>query len=107
MGTTNKPKATMRLLKFHERKLLKKVDFLKWKGDDTLRENSILRRYHIQDRAEYIAYNRLCGRITRLTALLTKLPATDEFRKKITAALVDKLYRLGVLPTRKSLAQTA
>ena len=29
---------------------LKKVDFLKWKGDDTLRENEVLRRYHIQVR---------------------------------------------------------
>lgn len=28
----------MRQLKFHEKKLLKKVDFLKWKSEDNLRE---------------------------------------------------------------------
>ena len=28
----------MRQLKHHEKKLLKKVDFLRWKSDDNLRE---------------------------------------------------------------------
>ena len=28
----------MRQLKYHEKKLLKKVDFLKWKNEDNLRE---------------------------------------------------------------------
>jgi U3 small nucleolar ribonucleoprotein protein IMP3 len=28
----------MRQLKHHEKKLLKKVDFLKWKNEDNLRE---------------------------------------------------------------------
>ena len=56
---------------------------------------------------DYVAYNRLVGRIRHLSALLAKLPPHDAFRQKLSAALVDKLYRLGVLPTRKSLAQTA
>ena len=30
--------ANMRQLKHHEKKLLKKVDFLKWKNEDNLRE---------------------------------------------------------------------
>ena len=29
---------TMRQLKYHEKKLLKKVDFLKWKSENNLRE---------------------------------------------------------------------
>ena len=93
----------MRLLKFHERKLLKKVDFLKWRHDDTLRENAIMHRYLVTDRADYIAYNRLCGRITRLATLLSKLPHDDPFRMKITAQLVDKLYNLGLIAQRKNL----
>jgi len=93
----------MRLLKYHERKLLKKVDFVKWTKDDTLRENEILRRYLVQDRADYIAYNRMCGRVRRLAALLAKLPPSDAFRIKLTAQLVDKLYNLGLLPQRKNL----
>lgn len=45
---------TMRKLKHHEQKLLKKVDFLTWKQEDNLREIKILRRYHIQDRDDYV-----------------------------------------------------
>ena len=44
----------MRELKFHEQKLLKKVDFLKWnKKDASLREIAVLRRYHVQNREDY------------------------------------------------------
>ena len=66
----------VRKLKFHEQKLLKKVDFLnvcyvflsnfpahrlQWKQDANLREIKVMRRYHIQDREDYHKYNRLCG----------------------------------------------
>ncbi len=44
----------MRKLKHHEQKLLKKVDFLTWKQEENLREIKILRRYHIQDREDYV-----------------------------------------------------
>lgn len=43
----------MRQLKYHEQKLLKKVDFYQWKSDDTLREIQVMRRYHIQKREDY------------------------------------------------------
>ena len=56
----------MRTLKYHEQKLLKKVDFLQWKGDDNLREVKIVRRYRIQNREDYHKYNRLCGSITKV-----------------------------------------
>lgn len=46
--------ATMeRKLKFHERKLLKKVDFLDWKNEQNVREGEVIRRYHIQNRDDY------------------------------------------------------
>lgn len=58
----------VRKLKYHEQKLLKKVDFLnvsfsdatwgsthrlQWKQDANLREIKVMRRYHIQDREDY------------------------------------------------------
>ena len=43
----------VRKLKFHEQKLLKKVDFLNWKCDNSLHENNIMRKYHIRKREEY------------------------------------------------------
>ena len=57
-----------RKLKYHEQKLLKKVDFLNWKADGNLREVKILRRYHIQDREDYHTYNKICGMITSVRA---------------------------------------
>jgi U3 small nucleolar ribonucleoprotein protein IMP3 len=40
----------MRQLKFHEKKLLKKVNFLQWKTEHNHLEVTIMRRYHLQDR---------------------------------------------------------
>ena len=56
----------MRALKYHEKKLLKKVDFLDWKQDRNLREVKILRRYHIQDREDYHTYNKVVGLVTKV-----------------------------------------
>ena len=52
---------SMRKLKHHEQKLLKKVNFLEWKKDAGTREIVVLRRYHIQDREDYSKYNKLVG----------------------------------------------
>jgi U3 small nucleolar ribonucleoprotein protein IMP3 len=38
---------SMRKLKHHEQKLLKKVDFVNWKKDASVREIAVIRRYHI------------------------------------------------------------
>eukprot|EP00744_Colponema_vietnamica_P013743 GILI01019271.1.p1 GENE.GILI01019271.1~~GILI01019271.1.p1 ORF type:complete len:184 (-),score=22.15 GILI01019271.1:45-596(-) len=93
----------MRNLKFHEEKLLKKVDFLNWKSDQNVREVKILRRYLIQNREDYVKYNRLCGHVTKLTAILKRLPSSDEFRIKMTEQLLEKLYHMGLIPVKKSL----
>eukprot|EP01136_Pigoraptor_vietnamica_P030697 Opistho-1_new@90295 len=95
----------VRALKFHEQKLLKKVDFIQWKNDDSLRENQILRRYHIQKREDYLKYNKLCGTIKKIAHKLIVLKADDPFRVQTTEQLLDKLFKMGVLPTKKSLAQ--
>jgi len=43
----------VRKLKYHEQKLLKKVDFISWKSDSNIREVQILRKYHIHKREDY------------------------------------------------------
>jgi hypothetical protein len=48
--------AAMRKLKFHEQKLLKKVNFYDYKREKNLREVKILRKYHIQKREDYMKY---------------------------------------------------
>ncbi|CAI5997807.1 unnamed protein product [Closterium sp. NIES-64] len=49
------------------------------------------------------AYNRLCGKITKLATLLKKLDPSDAFRIEMTDQLLNKLYNMGVIPTTKSL----
>eukprot|EP00039_Didymoeca_costata_P030961 m.32441 g.32441 ORF g.32441 m.32441 type:complete len:180 (+) comp8410_c0_seq1:108-647(+) len=90
----------MRQLKHHEKKLLKKVDFLK---QDSSREIPILRKYHIQKREDYTKYNRLCGLARKIAAKLVALDQRDPFRIDQTDELLDKLYNMGVIPTKKSL----
>lgn len=43
----------VRKLKFHEQKLLKKVDFLNWKVDNNLHEVKVMRKYNIHKREDY------------------------------------------------------
>ena len=93
-----------RKLKYHEQKLLKKVDFLNWKADGNQREVKILRRYHIQDREDYVKYNKIVGHVTELVRRLKALDSKDPFRMNLTDQLLDKLYMAGVVPTKKGLA---
>ena len=57
----------MRQLKWHEQKLLKKVDFLQWKTDAGVRENTMLRRYRIENRGDYVKYVSACMSYSILT----------------------------------------
>lgn len=95
---------SMRKLKFHEEKLLKKVDFLNWKKDSSSKENAVLRRYHIQDRNDYAKYNKLVGQLTKLISKLKVLKTSDEYRIAKTEQLVNKLYEMGIINSRQGLA---
>jgi len=50
----------MRKLKFHEKKLLKKVNFFDWGEIDTsVQENKVIRKFRILKREQYTLYNKL------------------------------------------------
>lgn len=51
----------VRKLKHHESKLLRKTDFITYKGDNGHRDKAVMRRYMIQKPEDYHKYNRLCG----------------------------------------------
>eukprot|EP01006_Ploeotia_vitrea_P007959 TRINITY_DN186_c0_g1_i1.p1 TRINITY_DN186_c0_g1~~TRINITY_DN186_c0_g1_i1.p1 ORF type:complete len:186 (+),score=83.31 TRINITY_DN186_c0_g1_i1:101-658(+) len=95
---------SLRKFKHHEQKLLKKVDFMVWKTDGSLRENEILRRYHIQRREDYTQYNRMAGHVRKLVNKLRQLDQKDPFRIKTTQQLLEKLYNMGLINTKKSLS---
>ena len=43
----------VRKLKFHEKKLLKKVDFISWNVDNNIHELKVMKKYYIQRREDY------------------------------------------------------
>lgn len=93
----------MRQLKHHEKKLLKKTDFLSWKRTNNIHEIRIMRRYHITDREDYSRYNKMVGQISKMVSILRKMPSGDLERIRMTEALLDKLHQMSVVPTGKLL----
>lgn len=94
----------MRRLKYHEQKLLKKVNFLEWKKERGEHELRVMRRYHITGREDYQEYNKICGMVTKVVTMLKKMHPQDPTRIEMTEALLEKLYSMGVIPSKKSLA---
>lgn len=93
----------MRQLKHHEKKLLRKVSLYSWKGDENIRVAKVLRRYHIQNREDYVSYSRICGMVTKLTAKLKTLKPDDPFRIAMSDQLLTKLVDMGLINSQKSL----
>lgn len=93
-------------LKHHEKKLLRKVDFLEWKSENTLREAQVLRRYHVSSREDYVRYNKLVGMVTSLASQLKSMKPEDPQRQEISDGLMRKLYAMGIVDSESaSLAQ--
>ena len=98
----------MKKLKFHEKKLLKKVDFFNWECDTSLHENKIMRKYRVLKREQYTMYNKLsrlctfyaclkliifCREIRNQIRAIRDLPQKDKFRAYATTKMLDKLYK--------------
>ena len=90
----------MRKLKFHEQKLLKKVNFYDWKVEADKRESKVMHRYHLQNRQDYTHYNRICGLVTALIHKIKLLPFDDPFRIKATEQLLQKLHAMGLISSK-------
>uniref|UniRef100_A0AAG5D3X7 U3 small nucleolar ribonucleoprotein protein IMP3 n=1 Tax=Anopheles atroparvus TaxID=41427 RepID=A0AAG5D3X7_ANOAO len=90
----------VRKLKFHEQKLLKKVDFFNWKETNNLHESKVMRKYQIQRREDYTAYNGLAKRVRELARKIAEIDAKHPFRTEMSALLLEKLYVMGVIPTK-------
>lgn len=50
-------------------------------------------------------YNKIAGLITSLVAKLKQLPSDNEVRIRKTEALLDKLYKMGLIDTASSLVK--
>ncbi|KYO34111.1 U3 small nucleolar ribonucleoprotein protein IMP3 [Alligator mississippiensis] len=99
----------VRKLKFHEQKLLKRLDLVSWEaaGGGTA-ELRVLRRYRLPRREDYTRYNQLSRAVRTLARRLRDLgsaPAHAAFRARCTAALLGKLQALGLVSSARSLEQ--
>ena len=79
--------------------------FLQYKNEGNLREVQAMRRYHITNRDDYKQLNQVCGQVTKLVSTLKRLDPKDSTRIELTDRLLNKLYDMGVITTKKSLAQ--
>ncbi|KAK2762650.1 Small subunit (SSU) processome component [Arachnomyces sp. PD_36] len=87
----------VRKLKYHEQKLLKKVDLYTYKSDSNHREATIRRRYHLQHPLDYKKYNLLCGSLRQLAHRLSALDPEDTLRKELESQVLEKLWAMGIL----------
>ncbi|XP_014610434.1 PREDICTED: U3 small nucleolar ribonucleoprotein protein IMP3 isoform X2 [Polistes canadensis] len=90
----------VRKLKYHEKKLLKKVDFISWEADNNLHEVEILRRFRIQKRSDYTKYNKLSRQIRELGEKIKELDADNPFRIEQSA-----IRRLPVIMVRNKMSE--
>ncbi|XP_076353838.1 U3 small nucleolar ribonucleoprotein IMP3 isoform X1 [Tachypleus tridentatus] len=93
----------VRKLKFHEKKLLKKVDFISWEVDNNLHEVKIMRKYHIQKREDYTKYNKLSYAVRELARKIKDLDPKGSFRQESTFQLLEKLYNMGLISIKENL----
>lgn len=87
----------VRKLKFHEQKLLKKVDLYNYKQDNSHRESEVMARFQLQNRNDYHSYNKIVGHIKSVARKLALLQPNDPFRVKHEQKLLEKLYKMGLL----------
>ncbi|KAH7984093.1 hypothetical protein HPB52_016977 [Rhipicephalus sanguineus] len=85
----------VRKLKYHEQKLLKKVDFISWEVDNNLHEVKIMRKYYVQKREDYTKYNKLSRAIRDLARKIKELDPKDPFRAKANHRLAEQAPGTG------------
>ncbi|CAN6250514.1 unnamed protein product [Urochloa humidicola] len=94
----------MRKLKPHEHRLLRRTNFLDYSGKGH-REGRVMQRYCVVERDDYKKYNGICLMVQKLVHMIKQMDPRDPFRIKMTDMLLDKLYNMGVIPTKKSLVK--
>lgn len=91
----------MRDLKFHEQKLLKKVNFLEWKRTNTTREQLVTSKYLLKSRDEYKRYNLIVGMVKKLSETLSRMPDNDPTKLSIGRKLINLLHDVGIIENKK------
>ncbi|PWU96932.1 hypothetical protein C4B63_17g46 [Trypanosoma cruzi] len=103
-STHSKGNPIHRALKYHEKKLLRKHDFMQY-PQDNWHEPFCITKYHLEDREDYRRYLRLVGLTRQLLAHLRYLPSDSKIRIQITQQLMEKLFTMGLIREKLGLAE--
>jgi U3 small nucleolar ribonucleoprotein protein IMP3 len=94
----------VRKLKYHEQKLLKKVDFLNWKSDGIKPEYreymlKMIAKYKLRDQTEFFNYQKIATQVNDAIKQIRDLNDKEylAFKKEQFDLLSNKLYQMGVL----------
>ncbi|KII70591.1 U3 small nucleolar ribonucleoprotein IMP3 [Thelohanellus kitauei] len=90
----------VRRLKYHEKKLLKKVNFMKWDCDNP-NEAKVIRKYYLTGREEYSNYIKIVAAVRAVVKKILNLDPADPNRHEFQDVLTTKLYDSGLIINRK------
>ncbi|KAI9100053.1 hypothetical protein K1719_024271 [Acacia pycnantha] len=62
-----------------------------------------MQRYHVTGRDDYKKYSSLCRMVQKLVNMMKQMDPKDPFRIEMADRLLEKLYNIGVIPTRQSI----
>ena len=88
----------VRKLKYHEQKLLRKVDFINWEVDNNLHEVKVMKKFFIQKREQYTLYNKMSREIRDIVRMIKDLDPKSQHRTDMSAAFLEKMYSIGLIP---------
>lgn len=86
----------VRKLRYHEKKLLKKVDFMIWESDNK-NEARVLRKFHLKNRDEYSCYLKIVASVRKLVKKVLEMDPSDPFRHSCQDTLTNRLYDAGLI----------
>jgi len=94
----------VRKLTYAQKKILKKTDLLSWPElDNNLHELKVMKKFYVQKREDYTKYNKLSREIRDIARKIKDLDPKSPFRIDATASLLEKLHKMGIIPTKQSL----
>ncbi|KYR03170.1 U3 small nucleolar ribonucleoprotein [Tieghemostelium lacteum] len=88
----------MRDLKYHEKKLLKKVNFVHYKKENPT-DLLIISRYGLSGKEEFSEYLKICAQLKKLLTAISELDDKDPVKHKLSGELAEKFYNMGIIDT--------
>lgn len=93
----------LRKLKYHEQKLVKKVDFLNWKSDGKeevrVAALKIIAKYNLRDHEEFFKYARISQQVNTTLDSIRALQGDEytAFKREQLELVARKLFTMGII----------